>query len=166
MACFSETGRSDDLSDEEIQDLRDAFSMIDRDRDGLITARELGEAIAKLGQYASEAELNIMIERVDRSGQGSIDFDTFLEMMVHEGRPADLEKELRIAFDVLDKDSDGFISALELSQVMRSLGEKLTNDEVHDMIQEADKDGDGRVSYKEFMDMTMNSAVGGPDEKT
>lgn len=53
----------------------------------------------------------------------------------------------REAFRVFDRNGDGFISAPELRLVMTNLGEKLTDEEVEDMIREADLDGDGVVSY-------------------
>ena len=48
-------------------------------------------------------------------------------------------------FQVFDKDGNGFISAAELRHVMTNLGEKLTDEEVDEMIREADIDGDGQV---------------------
>ena len=52
---------------------------------------------------------------------------------------------------VFDKDSNGFISAAELKQMMDSLGEKLTDEEVDEMVRVADMDGDGQVNYEEFV---------------
>jgi calmodulin len=49
---------------------------------------------------------------------------------------------------VFDKDGNGFISAAELRHVMTNLGEKLTDEEVDEMIREADIDGDGQVNYE------------------
>ncbi len=49
---------------------------------------------------------------------------------------------------VFDKDGNGFISAAELRHVMTNLGEKLTDEEVDEMIKEADLDGDGMVNYE------------------
>ena len=46
---------------------------------------------------------------------------------------------------MFDKDGNGFISAAELRHVMTNLGEKLTDEEVDEMIREADIDGDGQV---------------------
>lgn len=60
----------------------------------------------------------------------------------------DSEEELREAFKVFDKDGSGDISAAELRHVMTSLGEKLTDEEVDEMIREADIDGDGKVNYE------------------
>lgn len=48
---------------------------------------------------------------------------------------------------VFDKDNNGLISSTELRRVMTNLGEKLTEEEVEDMIKEADMDGDGMVNY-------------------
>ena len=50
-------------------------------------------------------------------------------------------------YRVFDKDNNGVISSTELRRVMTNLGEKLTDDEVEDMIKEADIDGDGMVNY-------------------
>jgi len=50
-------------------------------------------------------------------------------------------------FRVFDKNNDGFITADELQHVMTNLGEKLSEEEIADMIKEADLDGDGKVSY-------------------
>ena len=56
-------------------------------------------------------------------------------------------------FRVFDKDGNGYISAAELRHVMTNLGEKLTDEEVDEMIREADIDGDGQVNYEEFVAM-------------
>lgn len=63
-------------------------------------------------------------------------------------KDTDSEEELREAFRVFDKDGNGFISAAELRHVMTNLGEKLTDEEVDEMIREADIDGDGQVNYE------------------
>ena len=62
--------------------------------------------------------------------------------------PNPSEEEIREAFRVFDKDGNGFISAAELRHVMTNLGEKLTDEEVDEMIREADIDGDGQVNYE------------------
>ena len=60
------------------------------------------------------------------------------------------------AFKVFDKDGNGFLSAAELRHVMTKLGEKLTDEEVDEMIREADVDGDGQINYEEFVKMMMS----------
>merc|ERR1711935_459948 len=63
--------------------------------------------------------------------------------------------EFKEAFSLFDKDGNGFISAAELRHVMTNLGEKLTDEEVDEMIREADIDGDGQINYEEFVKVMM-----------
>ena len=72
----------------------------------------------------------------------------FLTMMARKMKDTDSEEEIREAFKVFDRDNNGYISAAELRHVMTSIGEKLTDDEVDEMIREADQDGDGRIDCK------------------
>ena len=60
------------------------------------------------------------------------------------------------AFKIFDQDGDGFISAPELGRVLKNMGEDLKPYELAEMIQEADKDGDGRLNYEEFVDIMVN----------
>lgn len=84
----------------------------------------------------------------NQTGNGTIDFPEFLTMMARKMKDTDSEEEIREAFRVFDKDGNGFISAAELRHVMTNLGEKLTDEEVDEMIREADIDGDGQVNYE------------------
>ncbi|KAG7244284.1 hypothetical protein INR49_004423 [Caranx melampygus] len=102
-----------------------------------------------LGQNPTEAELQDMINEVDADGNGTIDFPEFLTMMARKMKDTDSEEEIREAFRVFDKDGNGYISAAELRHVMTNLGEKLTDEEVDEMIREADIDGDGQVNYED-----------------
>jgi Ca2+-binding EF-hand superfamily protein len=75
-------------------------------------------------------------------------FSEFLKMMSTSVKSADIEHETRAAFAVFDKDGSGSISADELRQVMKSLGENLTDREIDEMIAEADKDRNGTIDCK------------------
>ncbi|UYV80533.1 CALM3 [Cordylochernes scorpioides] len=129
-------------------EFKEAFSLFDKDGDGTITTKELGTVMRSLGQNPTEAELQDMINEVDADGNGTIDFPEFLTMMARKMKDTDSEEEIREAFRVFDKDGNGFISAAELRHVMTNLGEKLTDEEVDEMIREADIDGDGQVNYE------------------
>ena len=146
---------ADTLTDEQIAEFKEAFALFDKDGDGTITTKELGTVMRSLGQNPTEAELQDMINEVDADGNGTIDFPEFLNLMARKMKDTDSEEELKEAFKVFDKDGNGFISAAELRHVMTNLGEKLTDEEVDEMIREADVDGDGQVNYDEFVKMMM-----------
>merc|ERR1719382_330191 len=134
---------------------KEAFPLFDKDGDGTITTKELRTAMRSLGQNPTSAELQDMINQVDADGNGTIDFPEFCTLMARKMKDTDTEEELIEAFKVFDRDGNGFISAAELRHVMTNLGEKLTDEEVDEMIREADVDGDGQINYEEFVKMMM-----------
>ena len=74
-------------------------------------------------------------------------------MMARKMKDTDSEEEIKEAFKTFDKDGSGFITADELRQVMTNLGEKLTAEEVDEMIKEADTDADGKIKYEGEIDI-------------
>ncbi|XP_067647520.1 calmodulin-like [Eurosta solidaginis] len=143
----------DRLTEEQILEYKEAFSLFDKNADGMITVKELGTVMRSLGQNPTEGELQDMINEVDADGSGTIDFPEFLSLMARKVKDMDSEEEIREAFKVFDRDGNGFISAAELRYVMTNLGEKLTDEEVDEMIREVDMDGDGQINYEEFVVM-------------
>ncbi|XP_074840317.1 calmodulin, striated muscle [Carettochelys insculpta] len=144
---------AEQLTEEQIAEFKEAFSLFDRDGDGSITTGELGTVMRSLGQNPTESELRDMIGELDTDGSGTVDFPEFLSMMARKMRDTDSEEEIREAFRVFDRDKNGYISTAELRHVMTNLGEKLTDEEVDEMIKEADSNCDGQVNYEEFVRM-------------
>ena len=131
--------------------------MFDKDGDGTITTKELGTVMKTLGQNATDAELSDMINEVDADGSGTIEFQEFLVLMARKMKDADNEEELLEPFKVFDKENKGFITANELKEVLKNLGEKFGDDEVEDMIKDGDNSIDGRLDYEEFVKMMSGS---------
>merc|ERR1719422_641473 len=94
-----------------------------------------------------------MIQEVDSDGNGKIEFSEFLTMMTRKMGTRSFNDEALEAFKVLDKDGSGSISESELRQIMNNIGEDVTDEEIKEMMIEADLDGDGQVSFKEFAAM-------------
>ena len=89
---------ADQLTEEQIAEFKEAFSLFDKDGDGTITTKELGTVMRSLGQNPTEAELQDMINEVDADGNGTIDFPEFLTMMARKMKDTDSEEEIREAF--------------------------------------------------------------------
>ena len=63
----------------------------------------------------------------------------------------DPREEILKAFRLFDDDNTGKISLRNLKRVARELGETMTDDELQEMIDEADRDGDGEISEEDFI---------------
>lgn len=79
-----------------------------------------------------------MINEVDAEGKGTIDFPELLTLIARKIKDINNDEELLENFKVFDRDGNGLISAAELKYVMTNLYEKLTDEEVDEMIREAD----------------------------
>lgn len=150
-----QTSVAKELTSEEITEYREMFDLFDEDKSGAIDAEELGKVMRALGQFPTNAEVNKIVEEVDEDGSGVVEFSEFLVVMVkykktHEPEE-DPDAELLRAFKVFDKDGSGYITADELRDFLTRLGEPLTDEEVDDLLRQADLDGDGQISYEEFV---------------
>ncbi|KAJ7331639.1 Calmodulin-2 [Desmophyllum pertusum] len=147
---------ADKFTEEQVAEFKEAFQIFDKDSGGTISIKELKQVFEALGQHPTEEEVQSMISGVDEDGSGEIDFDEFLTLMAAKQSNMTMEDELRGAFNIFDIDGSGFISSDELKQVLENLGESLTDEEVGEMMKEADLDSDGQVSFDEFVKMMAN----------
>jgi len=148
---------ADFISEDKILQFKKAFSSFDKNNSGTIKSKSLGNVLRTLGMNPTEAELQDMINEVDKDGTGLLMFPNFLYMMAKKENDEEAEEEIREAFKVFDGDGNGFISRVELRHVMMNLGEKISEEECDAMVEEADVDGDGSINYEEFYAM-MTSA--------
>ncbi|XP_033755643.1 calmodulin-A-like isoform X3 [Pecten maximus] len=157
-------------SSNQVQDLREAFRLFDKDGDGSITTDELGTVMRNLGQYPNTDELNMMLKEIDIDGDGTFSFEEFVQVMANMGgiseqSEEDEEEELRQAFRVFDKTGCGYISASDLRAVLQCMGEDLTEEEIDEMIAEVDIDGDGRIDFEEFIACMCEDGEDGKKEQ-
>ena len=73
---------SENLTENQKEEFKEAFSLFDKDGDGTVSTKELGQVMRTLGQNPTESELNDMIKEVDIDGNGEIDFEEFVDLMI------------------------------------------------------------------------------------
>ncbi|KAL8509134.1 hypothetical protein ACS0TY_016360 [Phlomoides rotata] len=142
---------ADFLSNEEVEGIREIFTKIDTDSDGIVSTEELKAGLPKFNSQLSESEIQMLIEAVDTNGKGTLDYGEFLAISLHLQKMAN-DEHLHKAFSYFDKDGNGFIEPDELRDTLMEDGEDCT-DVANDIFLEVDTDKDGLISYDEFVAM-------------
>ncbi|XP_017956126.1 calcium-binding protein E63-1 isoform X1 [Drosophila navojoa] len=160
------------FTDVEISDLRTAFDLLDRNRDGRVTANELQFMLKNLGINVRDEIIHDLIREASHSGNGLINEAEFLQWVgriqalrdeqqqqhddstSNASKPIDeaddVTEDLIAAFRVFDRDGNGFITRDELQTAMEMIGEPLNEQQVEQLLAIADLDQDGRINYEEF----------------
>jgi len=139
------------LNEEQIEEVKEAFALYDKNGDGTITTKALISVMRSLGKNPTEDETEDLINEVDLDGNGVIDFIEFLEMVAKMTQ--DVDETIKEAFFIFDADGSGSISTDEFREVMTSQGAKLSSSECNEIINEADRDGDGEINLEEFVNL-------------
>merc|ERR1711977_261071 len=112
------------LSEEQMEEIREAFNLFDGDQSGAIDVRELKAAMRALG-----FELKKMVSDVDNDGNGTIEFAEFLEMMTGKMGEKDSREDIEKVFKLFDDDNTNKISFRNLARVAEELGENIDDEE-------------------------------------
>ncbi|CAG2111088.1 unnamed protein product [Medioppia subpectinata] len=139
-----------DINDETVADIKQAFKQFDAEDKGLIAAKDVKFAVRGLGFEPKKEEINKLVEQMDRNKSGLICYEDFLSVMAKRFAEKDTNDEIMKAFQLFDVNKSGTICFENLKTVAKELGETLTDEELREMIVEADRDGDGLVSSQEF----------------
>ena len=141
------------LSEEEICELHEAFNIFDTKSDGSIETNKLGLLMSALKQDMREEELAKIIKKFDTDNLGIIYFNQFLQIMAGKikNTQEDEEEFLKNVFNTLDRNGNGLISIHEIRYIVTHSNESLTENDIALIAHEADTDGDGLISFEEFM---------------
>ncbi|KAI0922023.1 Calcineurin subunit B [Taiwanofungus camphoratus] len=144
----------------ELERLKKRFMKLDSDGSGSIDREEF----LQIPQIANNPLASRLIAIFDEDGGGSVDFQEFVGGLSAFSSRGGREEKLRFAFKVYDMDRDGYISNGELFLVLKMMvGNNLKDGQLQQIvdktIMEADRDGDGRLSFEEFMQMVSNTDI-------
>lgn len=147
------------IPEDQIQTLRVAFSKMDKNGDGSLTFEELKQGMQEINEInLTEAELLDAMNVIDSNQNGLIDYTEFIAACLQSYNYLQ-ESHLRSAFAYFDQDNSGQISADELRMCLQSDDFTLNEEQIQQLLEGVDTDGDGQIDYHEFINM-MKSTVG------
>jgi len=141
----------------QVQEFKEAFNMIDQDRDGFISNEDLKDMQASLGHITTDEETQAMI----KEAPGAINFTMFLTLMGEKLNGTDAEDVIKNAFKCFDPDNTGTINEDKMRELLMSMGERFTEDECDEMFNEAKVDKKGNFNYVEYVRLIKH----GPQEE-
>merc|ERR1711966_502995 len=147
------------LSDEQKQELREAFDLFDTDGSGAVDSSELHTAMKALGFEPKKEEIAKMVREMDKDGDATVDFEEFCIMLAEKMNQKDGKEELLKGFKLFDDDNTGRISMKNFKRVAKELGENLSDKELEEILGEADTDGDGEINEAEFLIVMVKTGL-------
>lgn len=177
------------LTEDQEQEIKEAFDLFDTDGSGTIDVKELKIAMRALGFEPRKDELHQLIaaatsvtsniggnrssafgaesssnaggasDHVNSGGTGVVTYAQFVYIMSKRMSERDSREEMLKAFRLFDDDETGKITFKNLKRVAIELGENMTDAELQEMIDEADRDGDGEVNEDEFLRLMKKTSL-------
>jgi len=137
----------------QIQEFKEAFNMIDQNRDGFIDKEDLHDMLASLGKNPTDEYL----EQMMNEAPGPINFTMFLTLFGERLQGTDPEDVIKNAFGCFDEENDGWVNEEKLRELLTSMGDRFTDDEVDEMFREAPIKN-GAFNYVEFTRILKHGA--------
>jgi Ca2+-binding EF-hand superfamily protein len=147
--------RHEIFSEEEKKNFQNAFDAFDDDRDHVIPTTLLGKLLRAVGFNPYPEEVEDMIEDLTAS-EGSLDFKSFYYLLCAHARAAYPEEELVDAFQVFDTSGEGRLSVDTIQNILRSLKQPFTEDQIAELLSQADVDAQSKVNYRDFVKVMLD----------
>ena len=148
-------------------ELQDKFLLFDVDGDKVINRKELGAVMRSFGENPTEDDLNDLMKELDADGSEVLEFKEFLDLMEKSNRLDVMMKrklkdqqveEIKQKFLQFDDDQDGAIDIRELRNVIESLGQTPTEEELQALLDELDSDKTSLLEFPEFLILMQQNA--------
>ncbi|CAD8121556.1 unnamed protein product [Paramecium sonneborni] len=158
---------AEDLAEKEAE-IKEAFEIFDKNKSKSISVQELTSVFRSLGYNFSQDEIQSMVKELRQSQKAEgaddkeLNFDDFKNLLLmQEEKAKNGEDDLRDAFEVFDRDANGYIGLEELMMVAKSLGENISEEDLKGMLQYAantlnqnddDKDKTPQINLPQFVE--------------
>jgi len=136
-------------------ELKIAFELFDKNNDGLLDINELGNVMNSLGWEYNITELEDMIYEVCKESEKTLNFEKFMTIMNKRSSEVDTLEEYTEAFRIFDREGIGRINIEEMKEILISLGDGITIDQIETIFKEADIYSDGYIEYRKFVRLML-----------
>ena len=143
----------DSLTEAQIEEMKDVFSVMDENKNGSIDINELAKGLRGLGLNPSNTEVEALMQAVDKDNNQVISLDEFALLYakcLESGGPS--KDEINEQFSKLDTNGDGTVDIFELRKIMLYGDDRLSEEDAEKIIRDFDRNGDGRISLREFIE--------------
>ncbi|XP_074643401.1 myosin regulatory light chain, smooth muscle-like isoform X2 [Tubulanus polymorphus] len=130
----------------QIQEFKEAFTMIDQNRDGFIDIEDLKDMYASLGREPKDDELKAML----KEAPDKLNFTAFLTLFGEKLHGTDSEETMRNAFRMFDEEQKGYLEEEYIKELLTTMGDNFTKEEIKQTWKEAPIDG-GHFDYNSFV---------------
>ena len=144
-----------ELTEEQKREIKDAFSSFEEEG---IEPDELKSAMQALGFDQKNSEVQKILEKIDMQ-KGPLKYNDFLNVMIDNDEDKVPENEMKKAFKILCEEGTDKITLKSLSKICTDLGEKIGEEELQEMIIEADKDQDEEVGEDDFLKIMQKTGM-------
>ena len=138
------------LTEDEILEIKEAFDLFDPEKTGYISPKELKETMDSLGFDDRSKIIHDMLQNYEEEEDSKINFKEFLDLMTAKMSENDSKEDIKKVFKLFDEEGNGYITIEDLKRVAKELSENMESIEMQEMIERADGDADGRVTFEDF----------------
>jgi len=145
------------FNEDQIAEFQEAFLLYDNRGDGKIPVSLIGDVMRALGQNPTESEVKKLVH--EHRADERVTFEVFLPILqaICSRRSSDTTEDFVEGLRHFDKDGNGFISSAELRHLLTTLGERLNDEEVEQLLT-GHEDSHGNINYEEFVRTVMNDS--------
>ena len=145
------------MKNEEIaaSEIKEIFMLFDKNQDGYVHTQELGTLLRAINLNPTESELVDLMKKVDPINSGQFNLPQLETLVRNRGKDSDSLQDVVDALKVFDSDHDGKITVDEFLYAMVNMGERMTEEEVKEILADAELEGNS-IKVEEFAKMIMN----------
>ena len=146
---------NEEISNEQKNEYLTIFKIFDKDNDENLNLKELSSALRSLGHNPTENDLKEFVLNSHHYENDKINFDVFIDVIIRQIQEGNTEISLLEAFKTFDLNNNNQISTLDFIHIMKNLINPLTNEEINEIISQADPNNEGLININNFVKLLL-----------